>query len=180
MSSNDARVLSSRLVYAGRVFDLNVDEVELATGVVAQREVVRHPGAVAMVPVTGDGKILMVTQYRHPAGVRMLEIPAGTLTPGEDPLAAAERELQEEVDRRPGRIEPLGGFYVAPSYCDEFIHIYLCTELEEGSLPGDEDEDIEVESLTLDEALAAIADGRIADAKTIVGLLLWSRRAARS
>lgn len=172
---NDPKVLSSRLVFAGRLFDLQVDEIEFENGVVAQRETIRHPGAVAMLPVDADGRILMVTQYRHAAGRRLLELPAGTLEPGEEPAEAVSRELQEEVGRKPGKMEPMGGFYVAPGYCDEYIHLFLCTELEESVLSGDDDEDIEVETLDRGEALAAIADGRISDAKSIIGLLKWMR-----
>lgn len=174
------RVLSSRLVHKGRVLELRVDEVEMANGVVTAREVLHHPGAVAMVPVQSDGRILLVTQYRHATGARLLEIPAGTLNPGEDPQVAAVRELQEEVDRRPGHIEYAGSFYVAPGYCDELLHLYLCTDLEEASLDADDDEDIEVVAMTLDEAMDAVADGRIIDAKTIIGLMQWSRRVTKS
>ena len=171
----DPKVLGSRLVFAGRLFDLQVDELEFPNGVVAQRETIRHPGAVAMLPIDADGRILMVTQYRHAAGRRLLELPAGTLEPGEEPADAVARELQEEVGFKPGHMESMGGFYVAPGYCDEFIHLFLCTELEESVLSSDEDEDIEVESLDRTEALAAIADGRISDAKSIIGLLKWMR-----
>lgn len=173
------KVLNSRLVYTGRVLELRVDDVEMDNGVITAREVLHHPGAVAMVPVRDDGRILLVTQYRHAMGRRLLEIPAGTLHPGEDPLLAAGRELQEEVGYRPGRIDYVGNFYVAPGYCDELLHLYICRDLEADALDADDDEDIEVEAMTLDEALAAIGDGRIADAKTIVGLLQWSRMAGR-
>src|SRR5687768_13977177 len=96
------RVLSSNVVYAGRLFNVELDEVELTTGVIAKRESIRHPGAVAMVPVKDDGRLLLVTQYRHAAGQRLLELPAGTLERGEEPLAAVARELQEEVGMLPG------------------------------------------------------------------------------
>lgn len=172
---NDPKVVGSRLVFAGRLFDLQVDEIEFANGVVAQRETIRHPGAVAMLPIDSDGRILMVTQYRHAAGRRMLELPAGTLEPGEEPAEAVSRELQEEVGYKPGHMESLGGFYVAPGYCDEYIHLFLCTDLVESVLSADEDEDIEVETLDRAEALAAIADGRISDAKSIIGILKWAQ-----
>lgn len=172
---NDPKVVGSRLVFAGRLFDLQVDEIEFPNGVVAQRETIRHPGAVAMLPVDVDGRILMVTQYRHAAGRRLLELPAGTLEPGEEPAEAVSRELQEEVGYKPGHMESLGGFYVAPGYCDEYIHLFLCTDLEESVLAGDEDEDIEVETLDRAEALTAIADGRISDAKSIIGILKWAQ-----
>ena len=104
------RLVSSETAYAGHLFDISLDRIEMDGGVLAVRETIRHPGAVCMVPVTADGRLLLVTQYRHAAGRRLLELPAGTLEPGEEPLAAVARELQEEVGRHPGRIEALGGF----------------------------------------------------------------------
>jgi ADP-ribose pyrophosphatase len=173
------RVVASRTVYEGRLFNVELDEIELANGVRAHRETLRHPGAVAIVPVLDDGRLALVTQYRHAAGRRLLEIPAGTLERGEDPLAAVDRELREEIGMRPGRIEPMGGLYVAPGYTTEYIHLFVCTELASASLDGDEDEDIEVEVRSLDEALAAVDSGEIADAKSVVGLLRYSRMLGR-
>lgn len=169
------RLLSSEAVYSGRLFNVDLDRIEMDGGVIAHRETLRHPGAVAMVPVTAEGKLLMVTQYRHAAGRRLLELPAGTLEKGEEPIAAVARELQEEVGMHPGRIEPLGGFFVAPGYTTEYIHLFICTELVESRLDGDEDEDIEIEERTLSEALAAIENGEICDAKSVIGVLRWAR-----
>jgi ADP-ribose pyrophosphatase len=171
----DPRLLSTETAYAGRLFNVSLDRIEMDGGVIALRETIRHPGAVCMVPVTAEGTLLFVTQYRHAAGRRLLELPAGTLEPGEDPLAAAARELQEEVGQRPGRIEPLGGFFVAPGYTTEYIYLYVCSELHASSLDGDEDEDIEVEVRTPREALAAIEAGEICDAKSVIGVLRWLR-----
>jgi ADP-ribose pyrophosphatase len=162
-------------VYRGHLFDVELDELEMHNGVRARREILRHPGAVCMVPVDADGRLLLVTQYRHAAGRRLLELPAGTLEKGERPLDAVARELQEEVDMAPGRVEPLGGFYVAPGYTTEYIHLFLCTDLTPSSLDGDEDEDIEIERLTVAEALAAIDTGVICDAKSVIGILRWHR-----
>src|SRR5690349_11849875 len=147
------RILSTETVYRGRIFDVDLSEMEMATGVVAKRETIRHPGAVAMVAVDGGGRLLLVTQYRHATGRRLLEIPAGTLEPGEAPAATVERELQEEVGMRPGRVEALGGFFVAPGYSSEYIHLFVCTALTPARLAGDDDEDIEVERMTAEEAL---------------------------
>ena len=169
------RVVSSNVVYAGRLFNVELDEVELTTGVLAKRESIRHPGAVAMVPVEDDGRLLLVTQYRHAARQRLLELPAGTLERGEEPLAAVARELQEEVGMLPGHIEPLGGLFVAPGYTSEYIHLFVCTQLTPATLPGDEDEDIEIEEVTLERALRLIDDGGISDAKSVVGLLRYAR-----
>lgn len=167
------RLISSETVYRGRLFDVEMDALEMANGVTALREIIRHPGAVAMVPVDDEGRLLLVTQYRHAAGRRLLELPAGTLEHGEEPLAAVARELQEEVGYAPGKVEALGGFYVAPGYTTEYIYLFVCTELRESALDGDEDEDIEVERLTRDEVLAAIESGEICDAKSVIGVLRW-------
>jgi ADP-ribose pyrophosphatase len=169
------RLVSREIGYVGRLFNVDLDRVELDNGVIAVRETLRHPGAVCMVPVTDNGRLLLVTQYRHAAGRRLLELPAGTLEPGEDPRPAAIRELQEEVGHRPGKVEALGGFFVAPGYTTEYIHLFVCTELTPSRLDGDEDEDIEVETLTAAEALAAIDNGAICDAKSVIGILRWQR-----
>lgn len=169
------RLLSSQTVYDGRLFKVELDELEMEDGVRVRREILRHPGAVCMIPVTAEGQLLFVTQYRHAAGSRLLELPAGTLEKGEEPIAAVERELQEEVGHRPGRITSLGGFYVAPGYTSEYIHLFVCEDLAPSKLEGDEDEDIEIEALSLSQALAAIESGRICDAKSVIGVLRWVR-----
>jgi ADP-ribose pyrophosphatase len=173
------RVLSTTTVYEGRLFDISLTELEMPGGAIAQRETIQHPGAVGMIAVTDNGRLLLVTQYRHATGRRLLEIPAGTLEPGEEPSATAVRELQEEVGMIPGRLESLGGVFVAPGYTSEYIHLFVCTELTPQSLEGDEDEDIEVERLALDEALRAIEDGTICDAKSVVAILRWARNINR-
>lgn len=173
------KLISSETAYRGRLFNIDVDTIEMDGGITAVRETLRHPGAVCMVPVAADGQLLMVTQYRHAAGRRLLELPAGTLEAGEEPAAAVARELQEEIGFRPGSIEPLGGFFVAPGYTTEYIHLYACTELIPSRLTGDEDEDIEVELRGMEEALAAIESGEICDAKSVIGILRWSRRSHR-
>ena len=175
----DPRLVSSETVYHGHLFNVDLDRIEMDGGFIANRETLRHPGAVCMVPVADNGDLLLVTQYRHAAGRRLLELPAGTLEAGEEPLAAATRELQEEVGMRPGHIESLGGFYVAPGYTSEYIHLFVCTNLVPSTLDGDEDEDIEVERLSPAEALAAIDSGVICDAKSVIGILQWSRRLHR-
>jgi ADP-ribose pyrophosphatase len=171
----DPSVLSSETVYRGRLFNVELDTIAMDGGVTAYREIIRHPGAVCMVPVTNEGKLLFVTQYRHAAGTRLLELPAGTLEKGEAPADAVVRELQEEVGQFPKRVVQLGGFYVAPGYTTEYIHLFVCSELEASVLAGDEDEDIEIETLTAADALAAIESGRICDAKSVIGVLRWIR-----
>jgi ADP-ribose pyrophosphatase len=169
------RLLSSTVAYKGRLFDVEVDELEMAGGVIARREIIRHPGAVAMVPVAADGRLLLVTQYRHAAGRRLLEIPAGTLEPGEDPRDCAIRECQEEVGMIPRTIVPMGGLYVAPGYTSEYIHLFVCTDLQESALDADDDEDLEVERLSVEHALQLIEAGHICDAKSVIGILRYTR-----
>lgn len=173
--TTDPRLLSSRTVYDGKLFKVELDELELPGDVVTKREIIRHPGAVCMVPIDADGRLVLVTQYRHAAGRRLLELPAGTLEPGEEPATTVVRELQEEIGMRPRKVEPLGGFFVAPGYTTEYIWLYVCTGLVPGRLDGDEDEDIEVETRTAAEALAAIESGEICDAKSVIGILRWQR-----
>ena len=172
----EERVLSSRRIYNGRVVALRVDEVVLADGHVAQREIVEHAQAVAIVPITAAAEILMVRQFRLPLGRVTLELPAGVLNADEAPEAAAQRELQEETGYRAGRLSRLGGLWVAPGYCTEYIHIYLAEDLHESRLEADEDERIEVDTLTLDDALLRVDAGQIDDAKSLCGLLQYARR----
>ncbi len=174
----DERVLESRRVYDGKVVSLRLDQVQLDDGASALREVVEHAHAVAVVAVNADGNLVMVRQFRRPVGRVMLEVPAGVIDPGEDPETAARRELQEETGFAPGRLRRLGGFWVAPGYCTEFIHIYLAEDLDESRLDADEDERIEVDTLTLDDALLRIDAGQIDDAKSLCGLLQYARRRA--
>lgn len=171
------RLVQSERVYSGRLFNVDLDTLEMHDGVIALRETLQHPGAVAMIPVDAEGNLILVTQYRHSARRRLLELPAGTLEKGEEPITAVARELQEEIGYAPGRVIGLGGFFVAPGYTSEYIHLFLCDELSVSVLPGDEDEDIEVHTLSPAEALAAIDDGRICDAKSVIGILRWARRA---
>jgi ADP-ribose pyrophosphatase len=164
--------LESRLIHDGRVVHLSVDTVRLPNGQIAQREVVRHIGAVAIVPIEADEQIVMVKQYRHPAGRVLLEIPAGTLHPDEPPEVCAVRELQEEVGYKPGKLQKIGGIYTAPGYTSEFIHLYMATDLIPSRLDADEDEFLQVVRLPMAEVLAQIQSGAIADGKTISAVLL--------
>ncbi len=179
MSELDEVVMTSEPVYLGKVVNLYVDVVRLPDGQQARREIVRHSGAVAMVPLLPSGDVVMVRQYRHAAGKVLLEIPAGTLEPDEDPEQAAVRELQEEIGYRPGKLTRLAGEYTAPGYTSELIHIYLATGLQESNLDQDDDEFLEVVRLPFDEALRRVEQGEIMDGKTIIGLLLAARRLGR-
>ena len=163
-------------IYNGRVVKLVVHDVELPDGKHSKRELVRHPGAVAIVALDPDQNVLLVRQYRIAADQILREIPAGTLNPGEDPQVCAIRELQEETGYKPGNIERIGGIFVAPGYTTEFIHLYLATDLAESSLDQDEDEFIEMDRVSLGEAVAMIERGDIIDGKSTAALLLVARR----
>jgi ADP-ribose pyrophosphatase len=167
---------TSEYVYRGRVITLRVDRMRTDAGRERIREVIEHPGAVALVPVTASGDLLLIRQTRYAAGRVLLEVPAGTLDPGEDVLTCADRELQEETGYKADRLERIGGFFVAPSYDQEYIHIYVATGLSESRLAADDDEDIEVVPVSLDQALALIEQGAIEDAKTICAVLMYAQR----
>jgi ADP-ribose pyrophosphatase len=168
--------LSSRRLYEGAVVKLRLDCVRLPSGRETLREVVEHNGAVTVVAVDREGRVLLVRQHRHPVGRPLLELPAGTLDRGEEPEACAARELEEETGFRAGRLERLGGFFVAPGYCTEYIQAYLATELEPGRAGGDEDEEMQVLALPLAEVLRLVDSGGLEDAKSLAALLLYLRR----
>lgn len=163
--------LDDQLVYDGHIVKLHIKTVKLPSGTHAKREVIRHAGAVAIVPMMDDGRVMLIRQYRHAIGKYLLEIPAGTLEPNEIPEQAAIRELREEIGYRAQQLTPIGGIFVAPGYSTEFIHIYIAKSLHPDPLEADDDEFIEVVPMSFDEALVAIANGDIQDAKSTVGLL---------
>ena len=170
-----ASITERRRIYEGKIVDVEIRTLQLADGRPAQNEVVLHRPAVAMVAVDADGRIALVRQYRSPVESDLLELPAGSIDEGEAVEAAVQRELQEEIGYRAGQLERIGGFYVAPGYCTEYIHIYLCQQLTASRLPADEDELIEVEHLRLADALTQVASGTIQDAKSVAGLLLYGQ-----
>jgi len=166
------RTLSSRLVYEGRLVRLRVDEVALRSGRRTAREVVEARGAVGIVALDDEGRVLLVRQFRRPAGRELWEIPAGTLESGEAPVDCARRELAEETGFRAQEFRPLVGFYTSPGFCDEWLHLFLAVGLSPGEQAPEDDESIQVARIPLAEALSMIRAGEICDAKTIVGLLL--------
>ena len=171
----------TRNIYKGKVVTLNIDTVTLPNGITVDLETIRHPGAAAVVPMKDDGTVVLIRQFRHAAGGFIYEIPAGKLNPGEDPVACASRELEEEIGYRAGKLELLTSIFTAPGFADEVIHVYTATGLTEGRQQLDRDEVLEVVPMSLAEAVDMIADGRIRDAKTIVGLqAVYIRRNARS
>lgn len=173
------RLVRSRRIYDGRVISLRVDEVVLPSGRTVTREIVEHRGAVAVVPLTPEGDVLLVRQYRAATGGTLLEIPAGTLEVGEDAPQALERELAEEIGMRAGQVQHLATFYPSPGFLTEVVHVYLATDLTPYRLEAEE-EDLEVVRLPLAEAQAMIDRGDIRDAKSIIGLLLAGDVIART
>ncbi len=159
-----------RNIYTGKVVTLNVDTVKLPNGVTIDLETIRHPGAAAVVPMKDDGTVVLIRQFRHAAGGFIYEIPAGKLSPGEDPLHCAARELEEEVGYRAASFELLSSIFTAPGFADEVIHVYKATGLIQGRQQLDHDEVLEIVEMPLSAAMERIVDGTIRDGKTIVGL----------
>ncbi|WP_248925330.1 NUDIX hydrolase [Paenibacillus hamazuiensis] len=159
-------------IFQGRVISLQVDHVKLPNGETATREIVRHPGAVAVLALLDD-KLLVVEQYRKPLEKSQVEIPAGKLEPGEEPAEAAKRELEEETGYRCESIRHLCSFYTSPGFADEILHLYVAEKLTKGTVQLDEDEFIDCEAITLEQALDLIKQQRISDAKTILAVYAW-------
>jgi ADP-ribose pyrophosphatase len=166
------------LIRKGRVFDFYAENITLPNGVSVDMDIIRHPGAAAIVPVMDDGSVLLLKQYRHAVGGFIWEIPAGTVGPGEAPRQCAERELIEETGFAAGHFERLAEITPLPAYSDERIHLFLATDLTRASQNLDEDELLDVHRVELHVAKKMIADGDIQDAKTIVGLQLAENRRA--
>jgi ADP-ribose pyrophosphatase len=171
----EERTLSSTHPWRGRRIGVRVDEVERSDGHRTTREIVEHPGAVAILAWDGE-RLAMVRQWRHATGEVLLEIPAGTLEPDEPPLATAERELAEEVGLAASHWETGPAFFTAPGFCDELMHLYLATGLSRTHAEADADELLEATWLALPDALAACDGGGIRDAKTIAGVSWLARR----
>jgi len=180
------RVVDSRVVYDGHYLQVRVDTIERRDGTRGTRDVVGHPGAIAILALDPEQHLLLVRQWRVAAGRALLEVPAGTIDVHdgvpEDPDRAAPRELEEETGFRAARWRKLAEFWTAPGFATELMHLYLAEDLSpahEGRLGPDEDEHLELHRLTLDEAVAAVLDGTIADAKSILAVL-WLERLRRS
>ncbi len=165
------RPVSEEEVFSGHIFSVSRLRVELPDGREAERDVVRHPGAVAIVALTDEGRICLVRQYRASLGRVTVEIPAGKLGPGEDPLECAKRELLEETGMEAQRIAYLTTIATSAGFTDELIHIYMATGLSFGASSPDSDEFINVDLVELGELVDAVLDGRIEDVKTVVGAL---------
>lgn len=166
-------VLSSERIFEGRVFNVRLDHVRYADGAEHRVDIVEHNSSYAIVARPSPGEVILVRQYRHAAGSALWELPAGTAEPGEDPLAGAARELQEETGYRAGRIRPIGTLYPTPGFCTETMHFFVAEELLPGEQMLDDDERIEVGIYSWDAAWRLVASGEIADMKTVLALL-WT------
>ncbi|MGM9922122.1 MAG: NUDIX hydrolase [Bhargavaea sp.] len=180
MDKFEERTVHTETVYDGKIIRLEIDDVILPDGKPAKRELVRHPGAVALIPITDDGKLVMVEQYRKALGTTLLEVPAGKLEPGEAPEVTARRELEEETGYSCDDLEPVATFATSPGFADETIHLFVATGLRKVDNPaaGDEDEFVELLEIPLDEAVAMLDKGEIRDAKTAFAIL-WAERSDR-
>ena len=168
-----------RKVFEGRIFTVQVETITLPKGGRVDAEIIRHPGSVVLVPITSDGAIVLVRQYRHAIGRWVWELPAGSLKHGEDPQKAAARECQEEIGLIPSSVEKLGSFFPTPGYCDEEMNFYRLTGLRapgdgDAKAEPDEDEDIESKAFSVAEIRAMIDSGEIIDMKTVAALY-WTR-----
>lgn len=165
-------VVSTREVFKGKLLTVRVDTVRLPDGRLATREIVAHNGAVTVIPILDDGRVVLVRQWRTAAGRALLEIPAGGLEPGEDPAECAAREMMEEISYRPGKLTKLAANYLAPGYSAEYLHVFLAEALTPESMEQDEDENLEIVILSWAEIDQMLLNGEFNDAKTIAGLLL--------
>ena len=168
---NEAELLSTRDIFKGRVVDLSVDQVRMPNGKSTELEVIRHPGAAAMVPLTDSGEVLLVRQYRYATGGWLVEVPAGKLDEGEAPEVCAARELEEEVGMKPAELLPLGWIWTTPGFTDERIWLYLCRGLSPAQQNLEDDEVLTVESRSMPEAIEMVHRGEICDGKSVCALL---------
>ncbi|QTM99723.1 NUDIX domain-containing protein [Sediminibacillus dalangtanensis] len=173
MDKFEERTIASETIFNGKVVKLQVDEVSLPDGNTSKREIIKHPGAVAIIPVTKDNKILFVEQYRKPLEKTLVEIPAGKLEPGEKPEITAKRELEEETGYTTNELTFLTSFYTSPGFADEIIHLYITKDLHllEEEVAGDEDEFVDILELSLEEAEQLVKEQRIHDVKTAYAVL---------
>lgn len=173
MKKFEEKTIYTEKIFEGRIIDVQVDDVLLPNGEKSKRELVKHSGAVAVIAITPDNKIVLVKQYRKPLEKTLVEIPAGKLDNNENPLSAAIRELEEETGYTTKELSFVTSFYTSPGFADELIYIYITDSLEKMENPpaGDEDEFIEILELTLDEAKQLVEEERIHDAKTNYAIL---------
>ena len=166
------KTLQSESKYQGKAFLVRRDQVRLPDGGISDLDIVEHVGAVAIFPIDADGNVWFVRQYRHATGIDLLELPAGTLEEGEEPLACAQREIQEEIGMAAGNFQKIGEFFLAPGYSTEIMHVYLASDLSPSTLPGDDDEFLSVERIHITKMLELVWENDFQDAKTLAGLML--------
>lgn len=168
MSRLEEKTISSEPIFSGKIITLQVDEVELPNGRTSKREIVKHPGAVAILPITNDNNIVMVEQFRKPLERTIVEIPAGKLEKGEEPRETAIRELEEETGYECDSLEWLISFYTSPGFADEIVHLYIARGLKKkkDAATLDEDEFVNLLEVSLEEAIQLIKEQKIYDAKT--------------
>ena len=176
MKKFEEKTIHSTSIFKGRVISLKVDEVTLPNGKTSNREIINHPGAVAVIALTDDNKIILVEQYRKALERSIIEIPAGKLEKGEEPLETAKRELEEETGYVAEEITYLQSFATSPGFADEIIHLYVAKHLSvvEEKKQLDEDEFVELLEVTLEEAEQLVAEGKIYDAKTAFAII-WMK-----
>ena len=175
MANLEEKRLSTKQVFKGRLLDIWVDEVELPDGSTSTREFTKHPGAVVVIPVLPDGKILLIRQYRYPISEVEIELPAGKIDPGEEPEETLHRELTEETGYRAGKITQVVEIHPCVGYSDERMWMYLAEDLQKETPHTDDDEFIEVIPTELEECLRLVRTGEIKDVKTIIGLF-WAEK----
>jgi ADP-ribose pyrophosphatase len=168
--------LDHRTVYRGRILTLVVDRIIEPSGIEVEREVVRHAGAAVMLPLTDENEVVLVRQFRYAVERFLWEVPAGHIAPGEQPEETARRELIEETGYYPHHLEKLAAVYPSPGFSDEVMHVFLATRLEKGLASPEDDESIEVGLFSVEEAAAMASEGRIADGKTLLSLMLLKKK----
>ncbi|WP_202076803.1 NUDIX domain-containing protein [Caldalkalibacillus salinus] len=167
------RTIGSQSIYEGKIIRVQVDDVQLPNGHTSKRELVKHPGAVAIVPFTADEKMVLIRQFRKPLEKEIYEIPAGKLESGEDPVICAQRELAEETGYQTEHMSYITSFYTSPGFADEILYLYEATALISGEAQPDQDEFVERVEVTLEQALQLMKEEKIHDAKTCYALLHW-------
>ena len=168
---SEPRLLDRRTVFDGRVLKVGIDRLRLPDGGTIDFELIRHSGGAVIVPITEDGRVLLLRHYRYTFEEWLLEAPAGKLEPGEDPEACARRELEEETGWRASRLTPLGSIRTSPGFTDEVLHLFLARDLRPGTQALERMELLTVEALALEDAVAMALDGRIGDGKTVCAVL---------
>ncbi|SHG66224.1 NUDIX hydrolase [Virgibacillus chiguensis] len=173
MNKFEEKTIRSKQIFTGNIVHLQVDDVKLPNGKETKREIIKHPGAVGIIPITKENKIVLVEQFRKPLEKSILEIPAGKLETGEDPETTAIRELEEETGYTTKELSFVTSFYSSPGFANELMHIYITDQLDplDESVDGDEDEFIEIVELSLEEAKQYVEAERIHDAKTNYAIL---------